>query len=145
MVEEEYLVQILLPVRDNDGQPFANDPHGATRRELLDRFGGVTAHQRAPAHGLWATPEGLQWRWGGENEGSFKAYHDFQDGQWRKLFPQRQDAPWSYSGFPCEGDVFKISVAGNRVTATHEHSGAQWMLEVPQDGATTAPSVAGSN
>lgn len=54
----EHLVQILLPVRDNDGRPFAADEHGVTRRELLDSFGGVTAYQHAPAHGLWATPEG---------------------------------------------------------------------------------------
>src|SRR4051812_6009733 len=48
-----HLVQIVLPVRDNDGAPFTGDEHGVTRSELLDRFGGVTAYQRAPAHGLW--------------------------------------------------------------------------------------------
>lgn len=49
---------MLLPVRDNDGRPFGGDVHGTTRRELLDRFGGVTAYQRAPAHGLWESPAG---------------------------------------------------------------------------------------
>jgi hypothetical protein len=58
MVRAEYLVQILLPVRDNDGRPFDGDVHGRTRQELLDRFGGVTAYQRAPAHGLWTSPHG---------------------------------------------------------------------------------------
>ena len=47
------LVQILLPLRDNDGHAFTGDEHGKTRHELLDRFGGVTAYQRAPATGLW--------------------------------------------------------------------------------------------
>jgi len=93
---------------------------------------------------LWTSPEGLQWRWGGGNKDSFKMYHNFEDGQWRKLFPQRQDAPWSYSGFPCEGDAFKISVAGNRVTATHEQSGASWSVELPSDLPTTRSAQADS-
>ena len=52
------LVQILLPVRDNEGRPFGDQVFGPTRRELLERFGGVTAYQRAPAQGLWKTDEG---------------------------------------------------------------------------------------
>ena len=52
------LVQILLPLRDNEGQPFTGDVHGKTRHELLERFGGVTAYQRAPAQGLWKSEDG---------------------------------------------------------------------------------------
>jgi hypothetical protein len=58
MPANESLVQILLPLRDNAGRPFADDAHGRTRRELLDRFGGVTAYQRAPAEGLWKSEAG---------------------------------------------------------------------------------------
>jgi hypothetical protein len=29
-----------------------------TRRELVDRFKGVTAYVRSPAKGLWTTPDG---------------------------------------------------------------------------------------
>ena len=47
------LVQILLPVRDNEGVAFGRELHEAVRRELTDAFGGVTAHMRAPASGLW--------------------------------------------------------------------------------------------
>lgn len=54
----ESLVQILLPLRDNEGRPFGNDAHGKTRQELLERFGGVTAYQRAPAQGLWKSEHG---------------------------------------------------------------------------------------
>ena len=57
-MSNQSLVQILLPMRDNDGRPFGDDAHGRTRRELLDRFGGVTAYQRAPAEGLWKTDDG---------------------------------------------------------------------------------------
>lgn len=58
MSSTESLVQILLPLRDNEGHPFAGAVHGITRRELLDRFGGVTAYQRAPAQGLWKSEDG---------------------------------------------------------------------------------------
>lgn len=45
-----HLVQILIPV-----QPDVDDAHqlGRVRRELLYRFGGVTAYSRGPAQGLW--------------------------------------------------------------------------------------------
>ena len=48
-----HLVQILLPTHDNDGRPFDASLFGAVRTELIDAFGGVTAHTRAPASGLW--------------------------------------------------------------------------------------------
>lgn len=48
-----HLVQLLLPVVDNDGQPYDPGHFGAVRRELTDKFGGVTAYSRAPATGLW--------------------------------------------------------------------------------------------
>jgi hypothetical protein len=53
-----WLIQILLPLYDNDGRAFGAEPFTQTRTELVDRFGGLTAHQRAPARGLWTTPEG---------------------------------------------------------------------------------------
>ena len=58
MSSTECLVQILLPLRDNEGRAFSGDVHGKTRRELLERFGGVTAYQRAPAQGLWKSADG---------------------------------------------------------------------------------------
>jgi hypothetical protein len=48
-----FLVQILLPLYDNDGTPFAPDEYVKLRSELADRFGGVTAYTRAPARGVW--------------------------------------------------------------------------------------------
>jgi len=53
-----WLVQILLPLYDNAGARFGEEPFSRTRAELLDRFGGVTAYQQAPARGLWKTDEG---------------------------------------------------------------------------------------
>lgn len=54
-----YLVQLLLPVKDNDGRPFDDEVFAATRGELVERFGGVTAYLRAPARGLWKGTGGV--------------------------------------------------------------------------------------
>jgi hypothetical protein len=53
-----HLVQLLLPLYDNDGRPFDEPPFAAVRRELTTRFGGVTAHMRSPAAGLWKNDSG---------------------------------------------------------------------------------------
>jgi hypothetical protein len=47
------LIQILLPVYDNDGKPFARAFHRRVQKELTTQFGGLTAYSRAPADGLW--------------------------------------------------------------------------------------------
>ena len=48
-----HLVQILLPLDDNDGRRFPEQEFADVRQTLTDRFGGVTAYHRAPAEGLW--------------------------------------------------------------------------------------------
>jgi hypothetical protein len=48
-----HLVQLLLPVRDQDGKPFPRSQYRKIRQELTERFGGLTAYTRAPAEGLW--------------------------------------------------------------------------------------------
>ena len=46
-----HLIQLLLPVRDNEGVPFGTDPLAEVTRTLSKRFGGITAYTRAPAEG----------------------------------------------------------------------------------------------
>src|SRR5512132_2990872 len=53
-----YLVQALLPLVDDKGQRFGEPVFEAVRRELTQRFGGVTAFMRSPAVGLWKKPSG---------------------------------------------------------------------------------------
>lgn len=53
-----HLVQVLLPLRDNDGRPFGREPFDAVRAELTERFGGVTAYLQSPAEGAWRDPGG---------------------------------------------------------------------------------------
>ena len=47
------LVQILLPLRDNQGRKFDQPLYAEVHDELISRFGGVTAYTRSPARGLW--------------------------------------------------------------------------------------------
>ena len=53
-----FLIQLILPVYDNDGCPFARDEPARVRRELTERFGGVTAFTRSPAVGIWEDADG---------------------------------------------------------------------------------------
>lgn len=53
-----YLVQLLLPLFDNDGTAFEAGEYVRLRTELADRFGGVTAYTRAPARGVWKDDAG---------------------------------------------------------------------------------------
>jgi hypothetical protein len=48
-----YRIEIFLPLYDNEGRAFARGEFDRVRRELTDRFGGVTAFTRAPAEGVW--------------------------------------------------------------------------------------------
>ena len=53
-----FLVQILLPAYDNERRPFAPAEFVRIRRELTEKFGGVTAYTRAPAEGFWEDDRG---------------------------------------------------------------------------------------
>ena len=48
-----YLIQLLLPLYDNAGQALPQPLFSEVRDELVERFGGLTAFNRAPATGLW--------------------------------------------------------------------------------------------
>lgn len=49
-----HVVQLLLPLFDNDGCPFPAETMRGIREDLITRFGGVTAFSRAPADGVWS-------------------------------------------------------------------------------------------
>jgi hypothetical protein len=56
------LVEIFLPLHDNEGAPFPRALFETVEQELTEHFGGVTSYPRAPAKGLW--------RRGDENQNS---------------------------------------------------------------------------
>ena len=53
-----YLIELLLPLYDNDGRAFGAEPFDRVRAELAETFGGVTAFQRSPAIGVWKDDRG---------------------------------------------------------------------------------------
>jgi hypothetical protein len=48
-----HLIEILLPLTDNDGKPFDDAKFAGVRKTLTKEFGGFTAFTRAPAHGVF--------------------------------------------------------------------------------------------
>ena len=48
-----HIVQILLPLTDNQGRPQAGELFNSVRMALVEQFGGLTAYTRSPAEGLW--------------------------------------------------------------------------------------------
>ena len=53
-----HLIQFLLPLYDNEGQPFKRNLFESVRNELTEAFGGVTAYLRSPAEGAWQAEGG---------------------------------------------------------------------------------------
>jgi len=48
-----HLIQILLPIFDNEGHEFPHEMYRSIGNELVSRFSGLTAFTRAPAEGFW--------------------------------------------------------------------------------------------
>jgi hypothetical protein len=74
-----YLIEFLLPTFDNHGQRFPKSEFDQVRRELADRFGGVTAFVRSPAVGLWEDDQGRIRR---DDLTTFEVMADSLDRQW---------------------------------------------------------------
>jgi hypothetical protein len=53
-----YLVQLLLPVQDEEGRGYPRTLYDDLVKRLTEQFGGVTAYTRAPATGLWEAASG---------------------------------------------------------------------------------------
>lgn len=53
-----HLVQLLLPVYDNEDRRIPEEKFADVRRELTTEFGGVTAYLRSQAMGLWQRENG---------------------------------------------------------------------------------------
>lgn len=53
-----HVIEILLPLADNEGRRFPPALWAWARETLVGRFGGLTAFTRAPAEGLWESGEG---------------------------------------------------------------------------------------
>ena len=47
------LIQILLPLVEKQKQDSSNQLYEDIRKELTEKFGGITTYTRSPATGLW--------------------------------------------------------------------------------------------
>ena len=52
------LIQIFLPLYDNNKQGFDRSFYDDLRTQLKDQFGGVTFYRHTPAEGLWKDETG---------------------------------------------------------------------------------------
>ena len=50
-IKSMYVIEILLPVRDNEGGSLAAKTYEALRDELTELYGGLTSFTRAPVQG----------------------------------------------------------------------------------------------
>lgn len=55
-----HLVQILLPINDNDSKPCPQSLFTEITATLASKFGGVTAYSRAPAKGQWVDADHIE-------------------------------------------------------------------------------------
>ena len=81
-----FLIEFFLPVFDNSGAHFGKDEFDHVRRELTDRFGGVTAFMRSPAVGLWEDDTGKVRR---DELVSFEVMTDALDRNWWRAYREQ--------------------------------------------------------
>jgi hypothetical protein len=55
---DTHIIEIFLPLTDNQGKRFPETVYNALYEEMTERFGGVTAFTRAPAQGAEQTGRG---------------------------------------------------------------------------------------
>ena len=48
-----YLLQLFLPLYDEQGLTFPDQHFSTIRDQLTEKFGGITTYSRAPAKGFW--------------------------------------------------------------------------------------------
>ena len=78
-----HIIELLLPLYDNDGVPFGAEPFGQVREELVAHFGGLPAFTRNPAEGLWDAGEGERAR---DDIVIFEVMADWLDRGWWRTY-----------------------------------------------------------
>lgn len=84
-----YLVQLLLPVYDNNKRAFPRAYFDQVRDELTHRFGGVTAFLHSPAVGLWKDDQEDVTR---DDVIMFEVMVDHLDEDWWKRYRQNLES-----------------------------------------------------
>ncbi len=86
-----HLIEILLPLYDNDGRRFGAERYAKVREELVALYGGLTAFSRSPAEGVWEE--------GGERSHDdiviFEVMSDYLDRAWWRRFRARLESDFA--------------------------------------------------
>jgi len=86
------LVQLLLPLYDNQGQAFPKAMFDQVRADLTAQFGGVTAFVRSPAVGVWEDDGGTVRR---DDVVLFEVMADVADRGWWQHFRRHLESLFS--------------------------------------------------
>ncbi len=81
-----HVVEIFLPLKRNDGSDQPRRLFAEVRKELVERFGGLTAFSRAPAEGIWEDDDGRVER---DQIVIFEVVADQVDRSWWSMFRAR--------------------------------------------------------
>ena len=83
-----HMIEILLPLYDNQGTRFGAEAYVQVREELVAHFGGLTAFTRSPAEGVWVE--------GGERSRDeiviFEVMADWLDRGWWRTYRKTLEA-----------------------------------------------------
>lgn len=100
-----YLVEILIPLTDNDGNDFPRTLFDRTRQELIDQFGGLTAFLRAPASGIWTTPDGTVQR---DSIAVLEVMTEIIDRQWWRRYCEKLEERFAQESMVIRSSVIEI-------------------------------------
>jgi len=100
-----HLVQLLLPLTDNAGRRFDERKFAAVRRELTQRFGGVTAYMRSPATGLWKKDTGDVDR---DDVVIIEVMVDALDFEYWKSYREQLEAAFSQQSLVCRASLIDV-------------------------------------
>ena len=81
-----HLIEILLPLTDNEGRPFGSEMYARVREALVETYGGLTAFSRSPAEGVWEAEEGKRSR---DDIVVFEVMSNYLDRAWWRRFREK--------------------------------------------------------
>jgi len=100
-----HLVQLLLPLSDNTGRRFDEQKFAAVRRELTQRFGGLTAYMRSPATGLWKKDTGDVDR---DDVVIIEVMVDTLDPEYWRSYREQLEAAFSQQALVCRATLIDV-------------------------------------
>jgi hypothetical protein len=99
------LVQILLPLYDNQGRAFLNSLFSQVRDELIEHFGGVTAYTRSPASGVWQQEDGSTVR---DEIVIFEVMADTLDESWWRYYRETLERRFQQEAIVVRSSTVKV-------------------------------------